>query len=358
MWVACSDAAILTFFSIIPRQESMRSTGRLMRLSLRVIAPGIACVLAACSSDSGSGPAAQPTSIVFIGSNSLAGTVGAPLPNSLQIEIRDSRGNTVPNISFTVTVSHGSVAGAATKTVVGTTSLGTWTLGTTAGTQTLTVASAGLPSLVLNATATAGPPAVVSTEGMATTATGNPGGAAPITPQIRLSDAFGNALSGLTVGVVIEGGGSVQIPNPVTNSNGFATVGSWTLGSTNGTQSVKLSVPGTSGVTFTVQAGSLYHIDVRYVGTAPPASIQQAFADAVARVRQFISGDLPEISASLAPSDWSSCIFTGPAVNETIDDLLIFANIRNIDGSGGLLGRAAPCFVRNQAPRLPVLAQM
>src|SRR5262245_43791304 len=98
----------------------MRSTSRLWRFSFRTIALGTACAIAACSSDSGSGPA-QPTSIVFIGSNSLAGTVGQPLPNSLQIEIRDSRGNTVPNVSFTVTVSHGSIAGAATKTVVGTT---------------------------------------------------------------------------------------------------------------------------------------------------------------------------------------------------------------------------------------------
>jgi hypothetical protein len=35
-----------------------------------------------------------------------------------------------------------------------------------------------------------------------------------------------------------------------------------------------------------------------------------------------------------------------PAVNETVDDLLIFAEVRAIDGVGGILGAAGPCLIR------------
>ena len=35
-----------------------------------------------------------------------------------------------------------------------------------------------------------------------------------------------------------------------------------------------------------------------------------------------------------------------PAVAETIDDVIIFAEVTAIDGSGGVLGQAGPCAVR------------
>jgi hypothetical protein len=340
----------------------MRSSSRLTRLSLRSILVGCSLVFSACSGDS-TGSSPQPTSIVFIGSNALTGTVGQALSSSLQIEIRDSRGATVPDVPFTVTVSSGAIAGAPAKTVVGTTSIGTWTLGTTAGAQQLTVASEGLPSLVLSAVAMPGAAAVSSTEGQPTTAQGTAGTVSPLTPQIRITDSFGNPIAGASIGVEIVGGGSVQFPSPVTNSNGFATVGTWTLGSSGGTQRVTLTPPALSPLAFTVNTGSQFNIDIRFVGGTPTAAATAAFTAAGERIRQIIAGDIPDFA--MPNTDIGNQCFGAfpggavsmPPINETVDDIVIFARVTSIDGPGGILGVGGPCFIRTPS-FLPIIGIM
>src|SRR5689334_134671 len=61
-------------YGIIPRQESMRSYRRSLRLSFRSLVFVSALVGLGCGGDS-TGNTPQPTSIVFIGSNTLTGTV-------------------------------------------------------------------------------------------------------------------------------------------------------------------------------------------------------------------------------------------------------------------------------------------
>jgi hypothetical protein len=53
----------------------------------------------------------------------------------------------------------------------------------------------------------------------------------------------------------------------------------------------------------------------------------------------------------------NACGSDHPAVDETVDDLLIFAEITTIDGSGGVLGQAGPCMVR-LASGLAILGTM
>ncbi len=84
-----------------------------------------------------------------------------------------------------------------------------------------------------------------------------------------------------------------------------------------------------------------YQLEVRYV-TAMTASQQAAFDDAAARWSEIIVGDLPDTPLTLANACGS-----GVDIDETIDDLVIFARVEPIDGSGGILGSAGPCYLRS-----------
>jgi len=94
----------------------------------------------------------------------------------------------------------------------------------------------------------------------------------------------------------------------------------------------------------TVIAVSQFNIEVRYVGTLPSASVQTAFSDAEARWEELLIGDLPSVAVTLTAAE---CVTVAhPAVAETIDDLVIFAEVTAIDGPGGTLAQAGPCVVR------------
>ena len=55
--------------------------------------------------------------------------------------------------------------------------------------------------------------------------------------------------------------------------------------------------------------------------------------------------------------DMSRCGIQGAIVNETIDDLVIFAIVTQIDGVGRVLASAGPCILRTQS-RFPVIGVM
>ena len=95
----------------------------------------------------------------------------------------------------------------------------------------------------------------------------------------------------------------------------------------------------------TVIAVSMFDIEVRYVGTLPSASVQTAFSDAEARWEELLIGDLAAVGVTLTAAQ---CVTVAhPAVAETIDDVVIFAEVDSIDGSGGTLALAGPCVVRS-----------
>jgi hypothetical protein len=73
---------------------------------------------------------------------------------------------------------------------------------------------------------------------------------------------------------------------------------------------------------------------------APTQSILDAFAAAKARWESVITGDLSQ-------RKWQQpAVSCAPAINEVIDDVLIFVYAIDIDGVGGVLGQAGPCWLR------------
>lgn len=96
-----------------------------------------------------------------------------------------------------------------------------------------------------------------------------------------------------------------------------------------------------------------YSITVRYLAPAT-ARQQQAVAAAVARWESVITRDLPDVTLKVPAA---SCFDTQPAINERIDDMLIFVEFVTIDGPGKVLGEAGPCYIRGES-LLPIVGQL
>jgi hypothetical protein len=154
-------------------------------------------------------------------------------------------------VTFAVGTGGGSVTGAsATTGANGIAAVGGWTLGTTAGTNTVTASSGSLPAVSFTATGTAGPAAnVTKTAGDNQSAVA--GTAVATAPSVTVKDANSNVVSGATVTfAVASGGGSVTGATQTTSSSGVATVGGWTLGSNGGTNTLTATA-GSVSATFT-----------------------------------------------------------------------------------------------------------
>lgn len=94
-----------------------------------------------------------------------------------------------------------------------------------------------------------------------------------------------------------------------------------------------------------------YNIELRWVGTKPAGTVATAFDAAVTRIEQIILNDLQaaKVGSKEAPFDLTKCSASmsgTPALNEVIDDLVIYAKVEAIDGVGKTLGSAGPCLTR------------
>jgi adhesin/invasin len=179
------------------------------------------------------------------GDNQTA-TVGTAVATAPSVLVTDASNNPVSGVSVTFAVASGggSVTGAsATTDGSGIASVGSWTLGTTAGANTLLASSPGLSGspVTFTATGTAGTAAMF----VVTASDYNPNPNGRVTISAQLADRYGNALatSGISVSFTSAGGGSLSGPNPVpTNGSGVATI--------------SLRVTSTHGAVYTVTASS------------------------------------------------------------------------------------------------------
>ena len=193
---------------------------------------------------------------IFTGNNQTA-VAGTAVGNVVCVIARDAGNSGISG----VVVTWGDVTGGGTLTGAtqttgssGIATLGSWALGPVAGTNTITATAPGLTGVTFTATGTAGAPAqlaIVSGDGQSA-----PGGTVVPAPlSVFVSDANGNAASGITVKWGSPtGGGSVNGATQTTDANGVATLGSWTLGASLGTKTVSASISGISPVTFTATA--------------------------------------------------------------------------------------------------------
>ena len=297
------------------------------------------------------GPAASAS--IAAGNNQTASLSGA-VAVAPAVLVRDAFANPVSGVqvNFAVSSGGGSVTGGtATTDANGVARAGTWTLGSTLGANTLTATFPGtsVPPVVFNATA--------ANAGTSTVQAGNnqgamAGTAVPTVPSVLVRDGGGNPLSGLQVTFTVTGGGgSVGTATATTNASGVATPGSWTLGPDGGPNTLRATVAGITGAPATFRAigctggGAGYTMTLCFT-TAMSATQRAAFVNAANRWSSIITADLPDVPFSLPAGD---CGDNSPAMNQTFDDLVLFAGVESIDGPSGILGQAGPCYIRGSA---------
>lgn len=163
-------------------------------------------------------------------------SIGAAVTVAVQVtDVYGNPSSSGTQITFAVQSGGGSIGGVPSTTVTTDVNGGAsvnWTLGATAGSNTLTATKAGLTGSPVTFTATAtGPAGLNITNSAGDTQTAPAGTMLPIAPAAQVTDQGGHPVAGVTVTFsVTAGGGSVAGATQVTNANGIATVGSWTLG--------------------------------------------------------------------------------------------------------------------------------
>ena len=268
----------------------------------------------------------------------------APAPAVLVV---DSYGNPVPGtiVTFTVTAGGGILSGAtATSNAAGVAQVGSWTLGSTVGTNTIQARIGTGASVTFSAQALTSAPSmtaasVILQDGYLQF---------PVTsvPRVLVVDALSRPLVGVPVTFTVSSGdGTVTGPTAITDANGFASPADWRLGLTNGSLTASVPLNGTP-VSFSatgVTAGFL--IDLRFLSTMN-ADQRDAFVAAARRWMGIITSHLTPVPLNLPAG---ACTALQPAMFETVKDVVIFAEATPIDGVGNILGSASPCASRSSS---------
>ncbi|MGH7674056.1 MAG: hypothetical protein ACREMV_02195, partial [Gemmatimonadales bacterium] len=258
---------------------------------------------------------------------------GTQLPIEPAVRVRDAFANLKAGalVTFNVTAGGGFVSSPQDTTDAGGLASVRWTLGAAGTTQTLaaTVAGAGIGGNPVTFSATSvspgAPASIAASEG--DNQTNLQGFRLNVPPAVVVRDDSNNPVGGVTVDfAVATGGGSVTGASATTSVLGIARVGSWTLGVA-GPNSITATATG-GGITgnpLTFNATALaqgnYTVEVRNL-TVLTGPQQEAFDSAKAKWQRLIIGDVPDGLANF-PAGW--CFGQGPAINETIDDVIILA---------------------------------
>jgi hypothetical protein len=197
-------------------------------------------------------PGPPPAKLANVAGDGQSAAVGTSVAVPPAVRATDNTGKPVPGVTvtFAIVSGGGNITGGTTTTNAdGTATVGSWALGAVAGTNALSATAGGLVT-TFTATGTGGVSAAIAkTAGDAQTApTGNP---VAIAPAVLVVDKSGGPLAGVTVTfAVASGGGSVAGATAVTGTDGIAAVGSWTLGTVVGPNTLTAKA-GVLSATFT-----------------------------------------------------------------------------------------------------------
>lgn len=193
-------------------------------------------------------PAPIPDHIVLVSGDTQTGSVAAALPIPVRVQIVDASGIPVPGVSirFNATVGGGSVAPSSVTTDANGFASTSWTLGTIAGANTLSVDRNGTPlpgspsTIAFNAVGVPAAPASLRIA-MQPSSTAIAGAALSTQPQVEIIDAYGNRVPSATNAVMLEAytDSSCSVP------------GSGTLGASSNPSSATSGLATFSGVSYT-----------------------------------------------------------------------------------------------------------
>jgi protocatechuate 3,4-dioxygenase beta subunit len=212
-------------------RQRFDAVDRTITLSLLLV------IVAACSKDS-TAPTPVATTVSLVGGSAQTAVVGTSLAAPVVVKVTDQSGNPLAGVAvvFSPSTSAGSVSAAQVTTDATGSAQVAWTLGTLAGTDSMTVTAGSLTPLAVIATATPGAPAA-----LAIVAGNNQ--SAPVDSTlsavlaVKVADQYGNGIPNATVQWSDDAGGTFAASTTVTDVNGIAQVG-YTLGPTAGPEDV------------------------------------------------------------------------------------------------------------------------
>jgi hypothetical protein len=240
---------------------------------------------------------AVPTEVEILTGDGQSGMAGSALAEAPALRVLDQHDRPLPGVSvaFAVAEGVGAVATAsATTDERGIAAAGAWTLGPVTGRQTLTASVRGLPDVTFSATVLPGAPAALTPQ-VGDVQVAVVGTTLPVAPAIRVTDAHGNAVPGVLVRFTPGmGSGAIAANQRVSDENGLAVAGDWTLGTTAGTQTLQAEIDGLPAARFhaTALAGPAAGLEIvsgngqfAVVGTAvavaPAVRVVDAFRNPV-----------------------------------------------------------------------------
>ena len=239
----------------------------------RVVAAGLLVVWSSACRDS-TGPTVKAAGIRVVAGDGQTAAAGTTLPIAPQFVVYDASGAAIGDVKVTVSVSSGGgkLAGTPSRTSASPTSVGTWTLGSHAGANTITVSVPGVAPLIVTATGLAGPAAHVAP--LTSIALSGRAGE-PVTSAIsaRVSDAFENPVAGAVIELTASAG---KAPAAVTaDADGVVTITGWTLGTVAGQDALTLRA-GAATLSFIASVLPGDPVRLTAVDTTPPSALAGA----------------------------------------------------------------------------------
>ncbi len=314
-----------------------------------------------------------PAEIAFVAGAGQEARAGEAVAVNPEVRVTEANGDPARGVRVFFETGAGAAVerGEAVTDQGGRAGPGVWTLGTAAGSYSLTArveeeGVRGNPGRI-EAVALPGPAArIVVVEGdEQETETTLP---VPVAPVFRIEDSYGNPAPAAEVRFVPSGDSQVIPATRTTDGEGLARVDRWVLGTTAGvTYRLAARLQAADGSTLTelaIAARALradYDIEIVH---AAGSLLTEAERAVFARARSFwekaIRGD--QEWSTLRKPNLDRCLERNGFEEEApgdrlVDDLVIYATIRNIDGPGGVLGGAGPCLIR-ESNSLPVAGIM
>jgi len=324
---------------------------------LRAIAVFGACAFAACK-DAVVDPGGTPTTIEVVTAAPATGVVNSAVAPGPSFLVKNANGQAMgATVTIAVTGGGGALTGQPAKSNAGATGIGTWTLGKTAGANTVTVTAGSLTPITYTVTGTAAAPTKVIEVSPPPILRSGLASAILTSPiVVAVTDTFNNAIAGQVVIFSIIGGGGSLTGNPTvtTDANGQATAPTWRLGKSAdgaGAQKIRAISGALSPTDISATVQSSYNIVVRFFDAASMTPAQQTlFTNAAQRIMGVVTGDVADVQFNNI--DISPCLGqpAGTTVlNETVDDAVVYASIKPIDGPAGILAQAGFCYFRTGA---------
>ncbi|HEY8257588.1 MAG TPA: Ig-like domain-containing protein [Gemmatimonadales bacterium] len=216
--------------------------------------------------------ASNPTTLTEVSGNGQTAPAGFELAEDLVVKLSDADGNGVGGraVSWVVSTGGGTVTPVNSTTDPSGFARTRWTLGSTAGQNTLTAVFSGIPPVPFSATGSSDVPTKLTLQSGDNQSA--PGGQALPNPlAVRVTDANDNPVENVSVSWTANGGGSVSAPTSATNALGIAQI-TRTLGPTPGPYTTTAAVSGLTGSPITFNSSATVGQPTQIVVTTQPSA--------------------------------------------------------------------------------------